>query len=65
MLNGVHLDRWDGLFITTSSGRLPNPIHLGRMLTGQTGRWRGDYVVRKRLSERGDRAMFKVERAST
>ncbi|WP_051799905.1 hypothetical protein [Catenuloplanes japonicus] len=65
VLNGVHLDRWDGLFITTSSGRLPNPIHLGRMLTGQTGRWRGDYVVRKRLSERGDRAMFKVERAST
>ena len=38
------VDRWDGQFITTHTGRLPNPLSLGRLLTGQTGRWRGDYV---------------------
>jgi hypothetical protein len=54
-------DPWDGLFITTRNGRLPNAIVLGRMLTGQTGRWRGEYVIRAAISERGDRNVFHVE----
>ena len=39
-------DPWDGTFITTHTGRLPNTMSLGRLLTGQIGRWRGDYVIR-------------------
>ncbi len=56
------VDDWDGQFITTSSGRLPNPLQLGRLLTGQAGRWRGDHVLRAGRGERGDRAVFWVER---
>ncbi|EWM67982.1 MULTISPECIES: NAD-dependent epimerase/dehydratase family protein [unclassified Micromonospora] len=55
-------DPWDGQFITTAAGRLPNPLQLGRLLTGQAGRWRGDHVIRAGRNERGDRAMFWVER---
>ncbi|HEX6970318.1 MAG TPA: hypothetical protein VF174_16105 [Micromonosporaceae bacterium] len=55
-------DPWDGQFITTHTGRLPNPLQLGRLLTGQAGRWRGNHVIRTGRSERGDRAVFWVER---
>lgn len=61
LLNGIHVDRWDGQFITTHNGRLPNPLALGRLLTGQAGRWRGDYVIRCRKNDRGDRKVFYVE----
>ncbi|WP_214110686.1 hypothetical protein [Acrocarpospora catenulata] len=54
-------DPWDGQFITTHTGRLPNPISLGRLLTGQTGRWRGDYVIRSAKDDRGTRNVFWVE----
>jgi hypothetical protein len=39
-------DPWDGLFPTTGSGVLPTVKSLGRRLTGQIGRWRGDIVLR-------------------
>lgn len=55
-------DPWDGQFITTTTGRLPNPLQLGRMLTGQAGRWRGEHVIRAGRHERGNRAVFCVER---
>ncbi|GAA3194435.1 hypothetical protein [Nonomuraea roseoviolacea] len=54
-------DIWDGQFITTHTGRLPNALALGRLLTGQVGRWRGDYVMRSSKNERGDRNVFWVE----
>ncbi|MBB5074557.1 hypothetical protein [Nonomuraea endophytica] len=54
-------DRWDGQFITTHTGRLPNALSLGRLLAGQAGRWRGDYVLRGGKNDRGDRAVFWVE----
>lgn len=57
----VH-DPWDGQFITTDSGRLPNPLHLGKLLTGQAGRYRGNYVLRAGKTERGDRGLFWVKR---
>ncbi|MBL6277500.1 hypothetical protein JMF97_15175 [Micromonospora fiedleri] len=57
----VH-DPWDGQFITTHNGRLPNPLQLGRLLTGQAGRWRGEHVVRAGRNDRGDRAVFWVDR---
>ncbi|MDI1466366.1 hypothetical protein QEZ54_35850 [Catellatospora sp. KI3] len=60
-LGGVEDDAWDGQFIVTGTGRLPNPLQLGRLLTGQAGRWRGEHVVRAGKSERGDRAVFWVE----
>jgi hypothetical protein len=55
-------DAWDGQFITTHTGRLPNPLALGRLLTGQVGRGRGPYVLRSGKHERGDRSVFWVER---
>ncbi|GID26817.1 hypothetical protein [Paractinoplanes brasiliensis] len=60
-LGGELHDPWDGLFITTKNGRLPNAIVLGRILNGQNGRWRGEYVLRAEPSERGDRSVFHVE----
>ncbi|KIR64271.1 hypothetical protein [Micromonospora haikouensis] len=54
-------DPWDGQFITTHNGRLPNPLQLGRLLTGQAGRWRGEHVVRAGKNDRGDRSVFWVE----
>lgn len=54
-------DRWEGQFITNHTGRLPNTLSLGRLLTGQTGRWRGDYVICSGKHERGDRNVFWVE----
>ncbi|MEU4239761.1 hypothetical protein [Actinoplanes sp. NPDC026619] len=60
-LGGDLHDPWDGLFITSRNGKLPNAIVLGRMLKGQNGRWRGEYVIRAERSERGDRSVFRVE----
>lgn len=39
-------DRWDGTFPTTTSGKSLSVKSLGRRLTGQAGRWRGDIVLR-------------------
>jgi hypothetical protein len=39
-------DEWDGLFIMDGRGKLPNEVSLGKRLAGQTGRWRGSYVLR-------------------
>jgi len=54
-------NKWDGQFITTHTGRLPNALALGRLLTGQIGRWRGNYVIRSAKNDRGDRNVFWVE----
>ncbi|MER5335968.1 hypothetical protein [Micromonospora sp. NPDC002717] len=48
--------------MTTHNGRLPNPPQLGRLLTGQAGRWRGQHIVHTGRNDRGDRAAFWVER---
>ncbi|HZM82918.1 MAG TPA: hypothetical protein VFC19_44955 [Candidatus Limnocylindrales bacterium] len=61
---GQQFDAWDGQFITTHTGRLPNPLSLGRLLAGQTGRWRGNYVIRSGTHERGNRAVFWIEHGS-
>ncbi|HET9138780.1 MAG TPA: hypothetical protein VFO68_05390, partial [Actinophytocola sp.] len=39
-------DPWAGTFPTTETGRLLSAKSLGRRLTGQIGRWRGDIVLR-------------------
>jgi hypothetical protein len=43
-LNGH--DPWDGLFVTDGRGRFPTSKSLGRLLTGQIGRYRGSFVLR-------------------
>ncbi|GAA0949104.1 hypothetical protein [Nonomuraea longicatena] len=58
-------DPWDGAFITTATGRLPNAMALGRLLTGQIGRWRGEHVIRVGKNDRGDRNVFWVEHHTT
>lgn len=42
-------DRWDGTFPTTNSGKSLSVKTLGRRLTGQVGRWRGDIVLRSEI----------------
>ncbi len=39
-------DPWAGTFPSTRAGRPLNAKSLGRLLTGQAGRWRGDIVLR-------------------
>lgn len=39
-------DRWNGLFVSDARGRIPNTVALGKILTGQIGRYRGRYVLR-------------------
>jgi len=39
-------DPWAGAFPLSSTGRLPTVRSLGKLLTGQMGRWRGDAVLR-------------------
>nr|BFE55664.1 hypothetical protein GCM10020063_001900 [Dactylosporangium thailandense] len=58
---GTETDRWDGQFITTGTGRLPNALQLGRLLTGQVGRWRGNYVIRTGRNDNDDRGVYWVE----
>jgi hypothetical protein len=40
-------DPWDGAFILTEQGRIPDVRNLAGRLRGQVGRWHGDYVLRK------------------
>lgn len=58
-------DPWDGTFITTHTGRTPNAFSLGRLLGGQAGRWRGEYVLRTGPHDRGNRAAYWVEHHQT
>lgn len=39
-------DPWRGTFLTTPAGKPLSVKSLGRRLTGQVGRWRGDIVLR-------------------
>ena len=45
---GDGTDQWDGLFRTDNRGHPVSVKSLGRMLTGQIGRYRGCYVLRSR-----------------
>lgn len=44
-------DRWDGVFLTDSRGHPISPKSLGRLLTGQVGRYRGNYVLRSQMDD--------------
>ncbi|MER7011526.1 hypothetical protein ABT324_08880 [Saccharopolyspora sp. NPDC000359] len=58
-------DPWVGSFPTTNTGKLPSPKSLGRKLTGQIGRWRGDIVLRSVIDEETNAKTYWVERQAS
>ncbi|MBQ0928827.1 hypothetical protein [Saccharopolyspora endophytica] len=55
-------DPWVGSFPTTARGDLPSVKALGRKLTGQIGRWRGDVVLRSVIDEVTNARSYRVQR---
>jgi len=55
-------DRWDGAFPAMTSGRLLSVKALGRRLTGQVGRWRGDIVLRSDIDPATNARTYWTER---
>lgn len=55
-------DRWEGTFPTTAAGRLLTPKSLGRILTGQIGRWRGNVVLRSEIDTHTRARTYYIER---
>lgn len=56
------LDPWQGNFPTTNNGKLLSAKSLGRKLTGQIGRWRGDIVLRSVTNSHTGSRVYWVER---
>ena len=56
-------DRWDGCFLTDGRGRPPTVKSLGRLLTGQIGRYRGSYVLRSEQDKHSKVRTWRVEAA--
>jgi hypothetical protein len=54
-------DPWDGTFPTTGSGQPLSVKSLGRRLTGQIGRWRGDVVLRSVINPHNHGRSYWVE----
>jgi hypothetical protein len=54
-------DRWNGLFLADPRGRVPNAVALGKMLTGQIGRFRGPYVLRSERDSHTKNRVWRVE----
>jgi len=59
------LDPWHGAFPTTNTGKLLSAKSLGRRLTGQIGRWRGDIVLRSAIDSHAGARTYWVERHPT
>ncbi|MCI2423959.1 hypothetical protein MOQ72_41830 [Saccharopolyspora sp. K220] len=55
-------DPWVGSFPTSPTGKLPSAKSLGRRLTGQIGRWRGDVVLRSVTDTHTSSRVYWVER---
>ena len=55
-------DRWDGTFPAANSGRQLSVKALGRRLTGQIGRWRGDIVLRSEIDPASNARTYWIER---
>jgi hypothetical protein len=58
-------DPWAGTFPTTSAGKLLTTKALGRRLTGQTDRWRGDVVLRSEMDPYHNCRTYWVQRTDT
>ena len=55
-------DPWDGTFPTTSTGRPLSVKALGKRLSGQIGRWRGDIVLRSEIDPASNSRTYWIER---
>lgn len=55
-------DPWDGTFPTTTSGRPLTVKALGKRLSGQIGRWRGDIVLRSEIDPATNTRTYWIER---
>jgi hypothetical protein len=62
---GMGTDPWDGTFPTLGNGHLPSVKSLGKRLTGQIGRWRGDIVLRSVTDTRNYGRLYWVEHRPT
>jgi hypothetical protein len=58
----IGADPWAGTFPTTPGGKLLTVKSLGRRLTGQLDRWRGDVVLRSVNDEHGHGRRYWVQR---
>jgi hypothetical protein len=54
-------DPWSGTFPTTPAGRPLTVKSLGRLLTGQTDRWRGDIVLRSATDSHANARAYWVQ----
>lgn len=57
-------DPWGGLFPATPAGKLLSVKSLGRKLTGQIGRWRGDLVLRSDTDPATNARIYWVENSN-
>jgi hypothetical protein len=58
---GGGADPWAGAFPLNPNGRLPTVRSLGKRLTGQIDRWRGDVVLRSVADEHGHARRYWVQ----
>jgi hypothetical protein len=58
-------DPWRGTFLTTNAGKPLSVKSLGRRLTGQVGRWRGNIVLRSATDSHTKTRTYWVEPAPT
>ena len=56
-------DPWQGTFPTTPAGRPLTVKSLGRLLTGQVGRWRGNIVLRSAIDSHSKSQTYWVQPA--
>ncbi|MDI5974779.1 hypothetical protein [Amycolatopsis magusensis] len=55
-------DQWNGTFPTTGSGQVVSNKSLGKLLSGQVDRWRGDIVLRREKDSDTNASIYRVER---
>jgi hypothetical protein len=58
---GDGTDRWNGLFLVDHKGHALSSVALGKKLTGQIGRWRGEYVLRSERDPHTKTRVWRVE----
>jgi hypothetical protein len=58
---GTEADPWAGTFPTTNSGKPLSVKSLGRKLTGQLDRWRGDIVLRSGYDDHANMRLYWVQ----
>jgi len=60
-IGGTPADQWDGLFRTDNRGHAISVKALGKVLTGQVGRYRGSYILRCRTDSHSKVKQWRVD----